>query len=73
MCVAVEGEVLKTDGDYAYVSSRGARMRALAKLVDIKPGDHVMVHAGCIIQKVTSAEEETFTDLSEILDEVGAW
>ena len=73
MCVAVEGKVLEVDRGHAVVSCRGARIRAASGLVPVEPGDCVMVHAGCIIQKVSAEEEGTFTDLSRILDEAGAY
>ena len=38
-------------------------------LVDAAPGDYVLVHAGCAIQRVTSGEAEEFERLYEELTE----
>ncbi len=73
MCVAIEGRVVETDGKTAVIDYMGSRVKAAAGLIDAKPGDHVMVHAGCIIQKVSRDELQTLTDLSELLTDVGAY
>ncbi len=73
MCVAIEGRVVETDGKIAVVEHMGSRVKAAAGLVDAKPGDHVMVHAGYIIQKVSRDEAQTMTDLTDLLTEVGAY
>ncbi len=73
MCVAIEGRVVETDGKIAVVEHMGSRVKAAAGLVDAKPGDHVRVHAGYIIQKVSRDETQTMTDLTDLLTEVGAY
>lgn len=70
MCVALPGEVIEIDGDEAVVDFSGNRVRARAGLVDAKPGDYVLVHAGCILQKVSKSERDM---MQEIMDEVGAF
>ncbi len=73
MCVAIEGCVIETDGRTAVVEHMGSRVKVAAGLVDAAPGDHVMVHAGYIIQKVSRDEAQTMTDLTDLLMKVGAY
>lgn len=71
MCVALPGTVKKKiDERYVIVDFSGNHVKAAAGLVDVEPGDRVLVHAGCILQKVSEAEaeemEELFRELSEV-------
>ena len=56
MCVALPGRVLETDGSIAVVDFQGNRVRAEAGLVTVKPGDSVLVHAGCILQVLSEVQ-----------------
>lgn len=67
MCIAVPGRVTCIEGNRATVDFGGNLVEAQAGLVDIKVGDNVLVHAGCIIQ-VLSQEDNDF--LLEILAEM---
>jgi hydrogenase expression/formation protein HypC len=67
MCIAMPGKVARIDGNRATVDFSGNLVEAQAGLVDIKVGDNVLVHAGCIIQ-VLSDEDNDF--LLEILAEM---
>ena len=58
MCVAIPGTVLEVRGDMALVDFSGNRVKARAGYVSIQPGDRVLVHAGCILQKVDSREAD---------------
>lgn len=58
MCVALPGKVIEIVGRDAVVDFSGNRVTARAGLVDIKVGDHVLVHAGCVIQKVSQQDME---------------
>ena len=49
MCVALPGKVIKLEGTRATVDFNGNRVQAEAGLVKAKPGDYVLVHAGCIL------------------------
>ena len=61
MCVAMPGTVLEVKGHKARVDFRGNELEAEAGLVQVAPGDAVLVHAGCIIQVIDPAQaEETF-------------
>lgn len=71
MCVALPGTVLSVDGDTAEVDFHGNRVKARgAQFVSVVPGDRVLVHAGCILQKVEEPEDD---DLEKLMQEVGAY
>lgn len=70
MCVALPGKVIKLEGKNAVVDFNGNQVTARAGLVEIKEGDYVLVHAGCIIQKVTP---EDAGDLNDLMQEVGGF
>ena len=73
MCVAAEGTVRSVSGRDAAVDFHGNLVNAKCGLVQVKPGDHVLVHAGCILQVLSEKERSEMTDLSELLAEVGAY
>jgi len=67
MCIAVPGRVTCIEGNRATVDFSGNLLEAQAGLVDIKVGDNVLVHAGCIIQVLSQADNDF---LLEILAEM---
>lgn len=70
MCVAITGIVRSVDGTKAEVEIRGNRLQAEAGLVQVKVGDHVLVHAGYILQVISESENEEmealWTELQEL-------
>ena len=70
MCVALPGTVLELNNGTATVDFSGNRVQAHTGFVSVKPGDRVLVHAGCILQKVDSGEadeiEKLFAELEEL-------
>jgi len=67
MCIAVPGRVLSVSGGKAKVDFSGNIVEADVRLVDAKPGDFVLVHAGIAIEVMSaSAGEETAALLREI-------
>lgn len=70
MCVALPGKVVEIKEKDAVVDFSGNQVTARMGLVDIKVGDYVLVHAGCIIQKVSTEDAESLTTLME---EVGGF
>ena len=62
MCVAMPGRVL--------VDFNGNRVEARTGLVKIEPGDNVLVHAGCILQKVSDREMEELNGMLKEMDEL---
>ena len=73
MCVAAEGTVPSVKDRDAVVDFHGNEVTAKCGLVQVKPGDHVLVHAGCILQVLSQREQNEMTDLSAIFAEVGAY
>ncbi len=67
MCIAIPGRVIEVRKNTATVDFSGNRIEAASGLVDIAEGDRVLVHAGCIIQKLS---EEDGDFLEEFLSEV---
>jgi hydrogenase expression/formation protein HypC len=68
MCLAVPGEIKDIDKGYAVVDFGGIRKRiSLGIMTDVKKGDHVLVHAGFAIGKVSAVEaEDTRKALKEL-------
>ncbi len=58
MCVALPGKVLSVDKRTALVDFDGNRVKARTGLVQVAPGDRVLVHAGCILQVVSPRDME---------------
>lgn len=67
MCVAIPGRVIKLDGTKATVDFSGNIVNAEAGLVNVKIGDRVLVHAGCIIQTM---DDEMADELEELFNEI---
>lgn len=71
MCVAVPGKVVGITGDYAKVNVLDNMTDVNVKLVDVKIGDYVLIHAGCAIEVLSQdAAEEIISVFSELLEEV---
>ncbi len=68
MCVALPGKVLSVENGIARVDFSGNVVTAHAGLVDVKPGDYALVHAGLVIQVMDESEA---LDLEELFREVG--
>ena len=68
MCVALPGTVLELKKGSAVVDFSGNRVQARTGFVDVKPGDRVLVHAGCILQKVDNSEADEIEKLFAELD-----
>ncbi len=69
MCVALPGKVVEVKDKTAVVDFSGNRVTAAAGLLEVKPGDHVLVHAGCILQKVSQSEAEELETLFAELEQ----
>ncbi len=67
MCVALPGKVIEIKDRDAVVDFNGNQVTARAGLVDVKVGDYVLVHAGCVIQKVTQQDMEEMKNLNEMM------
>lgn len=69
MCVALPGKVIEVNEKDAVVDFNGNQVSARTGLVDIKVGDYVLVHAGCIIQKVSKQDMEDLENLNALMEE----
>ncbi len=69
MCVALPGKVIEIKDRDAVVDFSGNQVTARAGLVDINVGDYVLVHAGCIIQKVSKQDMDELENLNELMSE----
>ena len=69
MCVALPGKVIEIKDRDAVVDFNGNQVTARTGLVDVKVGDYVLVHAGCVIQKVTQQDMEDLQNLNELMGE----
>lgn len=67
MCVAIPGKVIRLDGTKATVDFSGNIVNAEAGLVNVKIGDRVLVHAGCIIQTM---DNDTADELEDLMREI---
>ncbi len=70
MCVALPGKVIQVNGRKATVDFSGNTLVAEAGLVKVKPGDDVLVHAGCILQVLTESEGKAMRDILKELEEL---
>lgn len=70
MCVALPGTVISVEKDRALVSFDGNQIYAQAGYVPVKAGDRVLVHAGCILQKLSQTEAEEMEDIFRELEEM---
>lgn len=68
MCVALPGKVIEIKDRDAVVDFNGNQVTARAGLVDVKVGDYVLVHAGCVIQKVTQQDMEDLENLNNMMN-----
>ena len=69
MCVALPGKVIEIYEKDALVDFSGNRVRAISGLVPIAVGDYVLVHAGCILQKLSVGEAQDLIDLFKDIEE----
>ncbi len=73
MCVAVPGKIVEINGNTAKVDILNNIAEADVRLVNAKPGDYVLIHAGCALEvlKQDMAEEllEIFQELGEAADD----
>ena len=68
MCVGLSAKVVNIDGDTALVDAMGAKRDVDVSLIDVEPGDYVMVHAGIAIAKITEDDDaETDRLMEELL------
>lgn len=69
MCIAMPGLVAEVNDTTAAVDFSGNIVNAYRGLVDVKAGDYVLVHAGCIIQKLSKGDAQEILNLMGAADE----
>lgn len=69
MCVALPGKVVEIYEKDALVDFSGNRVRAISGLVPLSVGDYVLVHAGCILQKLSVGEARDMIELFEEIEQ----
>ena len=72
MCLAVPGKIIQIDGKKAVVDYGGVRREVDISLVDTKPGDYVIVHAGFAIQIMDPQAAQESLELWKEMFEYGA-
>jgi hydrogenase expression/formation protein HypC len=65
MCLAIPGKIIKIKNQLATVDFSGITKEINISLVDVKVGDHVMVHAGFAIEKM---DEEYASEMKGYLE-----
>ena len=74
MCVAYPGKILSIENNHARVDFIGSIVPVNISMVDVEPGDYVLVHAGMAIQKVETEEAQEwialFRDLEAATEDV---
>ena len=63
MCVAIPGKVLSVEGTMAQVDFKGKTVNVNVGLIDTKPGQYVLVHAGCSIEVKEKDKAEEIIEL----------
>ncbi|MCR5012243.1 MAG: HypC/HybG/HupF family hydrogenase formation chaperone [Lachnospiraceae bacterium] len=70
MCVANTGKVvsINKEKNTASVDFHGSIIEARTGLMDVEEGELVLVHAGCILQKVS---DERYNEWIKLAEEMG--
>ena len=63
MCVAYPGKIISIENNHARVDFTGSVVPVNISMVDVEPGDYVLVHAGMAIQKVETEEAQEWIAL----------
>ncbi|MGB5559881.1 MAG: HypC/HybG/HupF family hydrogenase formation chaperone [Paracoccaceae bacterium] len=70
MCLAVPMQVVKREGDIAQCEAQGIGRQVSLFLLqheDIGIGDHVMVHVGYAIQKISQTDAQSVWDMYDTM------
>ncbi|MDD4797092.1 MAG: HypC/HybG/HupF family hydrogenase formation chaperone [Eubacteriales bacterium] len=63
MCIATPARVISIKEGRAKVDFSGNIMEVDARLVDVRAGDYVLVHAGCAIEVMKPQQARELADL----------
>lgn len=70
MCVAVPGKIIEINGNTAKIDVLNNITEADIRLVSAKPGDYVLLHAGCVLEVMKQEAAEELTQLFQELGEL---
>ena len=68
MCVAYPGKVISIEDRTAKVDFAGNIVSVNIGIVDTKPGDYVLVHAGMAIESMTEEKAKPILDIFSQMD-----
>ena len=71
MCIAAGGKLIEIKDGVGRVDIRGNILNVELGIVDAKPGDYLLVHAGCAIAVADRADVEELDGLLDLLDGYG--
>ena len=73
MCIAIPAKIISVDAaqSTAEAELRGNRLTVSIRLVETKPGDYVLVHAGCAVEVLQKDSAEEILSLFEELEALG--
>lgn len=63
------GKIIEIESKIAHVDFDGNVIKAQSGLVDVSIGDYVLVHAGCILQKLSKEEGDSLAELFKELED----
>ena len=69
MCIAIPGRVVSVEGQTAQVDFKGNLVPVNIGLVEAKPGQYVLVHAGCAIEVMEQDKARELAELFKDLEE----
>ena len=69
MCIAIPGRVVSVEGQTAQVDFKGNLVPVNIGLVEAKPGQYVLVHAGCAIEVMEQDKAKELAELFKDLEE----
>jgi len=70
MCIAIPGRVMEVNGDQANVDFNGNQVKVNIGLVELEPGQYVLVHAGCAIEVMSKDKAQEIIDLFADIEEL---
>ena len=68
MCVAVPGKIIEISGNTAKVNVLDNITEVDIRLVSAKPGDYVLIHAGCVLEVI---KQDMAQELLAVFQEIG--
>ncbi|MGL4738128.1 MAG: HypC/HybG/HupF family hydrogenase formation chaperone [Cellulosilyticaceae bacterium] len=69
MCIGICGKLIACEGEWGIVRYEGNQIRVRLGLAQVETGDLVMVHAGCVICRVSQSEADEITSLLQEFEE----